>query len=1127
MKNVIFKRIIGGICLMSMLFSAVAPVAAAGISDILSGGSLIEASDIPLRLHYDEEASHGINSGYEDRQSPTGFQLNALEAHPNDDWERWSLPIGNGYVGANIFGRTETERIQITEETLYNPSSVTDSTGTKYNTGGFNSFSETYIDIGHPFSSVTEYERWLDLKTAISGVKYKYDGVTYTREMFASYPDKALVIRLDASESGKLSFVLRPTVAWEQEYAVDVADGASKTGEVISYMEGNDGVVELSGKMGYFDLDFLGIYRVVTDGGTVSATTCVNADGDTDGTVTVSGANSAYIYVTLGSDYQLTSEMFTASNKEKPTFDTSLDYTRNKVEGEAKAIADQLDGKGFEDSYAVLKNNHLSDYTEIFGRVTLDLGDAEDAALTTDELLSKYKNGEYSRYLEALYFQYGRYLIIASSRSGSLPANLQGVWNRYNFSAWGSGYWHNVNVQMTYWPVFSTNVAEVFDAYVQYNAAIMPALEAAATDVIRRYNPSQFNADGGNGWTVGTATWPFAGSSSRSPGNLGFTTQLFWEYYQYTQDKALLENVIFPILVSAARFIVKSVELDEDGNYLVSSADSPEMHVDGIWISTKGPTYAQSFAYQNNYNALLAAKELGIDLSNSDTLSSDELCVFKKVMEQIDKYDPIVVGLSGQVKEFRQEDYYCSMGDEPDHRHISQLVGLYPGNIINSSTPAWLDAAKVTLNARGDATFGWAVAHRMNLWARVKDGDRARELLNILLSQNTATNLWDLCPPFVVDGNLGGTAGISELLLQSHEGYIAPLAAIPAAWDSGSYTGLVARGNFEVAAEWKNGIATCFNITSKAGGDASVSYGGITSAKVVRASDGSEVDYTVSGTDLITFATQKGETYIISGFKLTKKLAAPASITLNRSGLGEIELSWEAVDGAVGYRLYTAIESQPDYTLVGNTSETSAVYIPKQANINARMTFKVVAVNADGVEGNGVIAYQNPIDINATLDDYEAYAFESGELQITLKASANTLKYKLWRKASGESDYTLVTESPYPIIIFQNYSENDSYAVSLISNAFRTESELYELEHIRASSAAVKDDSSVWYTNIFVGKPFVPDAGATPEYSSAYSYSKITDGNIGESGRFGTKATGSEDAIADGVIELGGTHLLS
>lgn len=1114
------KAIISIMCVFSILSGLLTPLAA--INAAADHAVVIEDSKLPLRLQYDEEAPYGGEN------ASTSAGLTA-----NDGWERWSLPIGNGYFGANVFGRTETERIQITEKTLANPYYKTAPNDNKQKSlGGLNNFSETYIDFGHTNTEVSNYNRYLDLNTAISGVSYDYNGVTYTREYFTSYPDKALVIRLDASTDAALSFVLRPTVPWEQEYAAWEGDGASKEGTVTSYLDGDTGIIELSGKLGYYDVDFLGLYRVVTNGGTVSATTTANADGEIDGTITVEGAASAYIYVTLGTDYELTSDVFTSSDSEKPTFDTTLEDTRVKVEGEFDAIAAQLEHKSFEEAYAVLKNNHLNDYTELFGRVSLNLGSSEDAALTTDALLADYQNGNYSPYLEALYFQYGRYLLIASSRSGALPANLQGTWNRYNFSPWGSGYWHNINVQMNYWPAFNTNLAETFEPYVEFNTAYMPAAEKNATSMVNKYNPSQLNMDGGNGWTIGTDILQYSITGSRSAGNLGFTTQLFWEYYEYTQDKALLENVVFPVLVSAARYIVKTVELDENGNYLVSYSDSPEQHVDGVWYHTKGTTYAQSFAYQNNYNALLAAKKLGIDLSKSAVINSDDLVVFKRVMEQLDKYDPINVGLSGQIKEFREEEYYSDLGD-PQHRHISQLVGLYPGNIINSNTPAWLDAAKVTLTNRGDNATGWGVAHRLNLWARTKDGDRTYTVLNNLLSENTATNLWDLHPPFQIDGNFGGTSGIAEMLLQSHEGYIEPLAAVPSAWQNGSYTGLVARGNFEVGAAWSDGYADVFNVKSLSGGTASVCYSGITSAYVIKASDGSRVEYTVDGADLISFETVAGETYIISGLTEPEKSEKPASAFVERQGLGGMKISFDAVSNAVSYRVYTAVENAADYTLIGETDDTCFVYMPVASEANARHTFKVTAVSQSGVESDGALCYANPVDVNAEITACEAIAFDNGELQVTVQASDNALKYKFWRMAANDSEYALVSESVYPFGVYEDYNESDKYAVSVVSKYMRTESELYEIAEIK-SAADITESSYTFSDNLLSGKTFVANTGATAAYSSAYGYDKLTDGiynkdSTGTSnvhiGRFATADT--TGACLDGTVTFDSTTVLS
>ena len=236
------------------------------------------------------------------------------------------------------------------------------------------------------------------------------------------------------------------------------------------------------------------------------------------------------------------------------------------------------------------------------------------------------------------------------------------------------------------------------------------------------------------------------------------------------------------------------------------------MYVNGVWYYTAGTTYAQSFAYLNNYNALEAARELGIDLDDEKLLSKEEYSILKTVIAQLDKYDPINVGLSGQIKEFREEDYYCSVGDEPKHRHTSQLVGLYPGNLINFTTPAWLDAAKVTLNERGDRATGWGIAFKLNLWSRTKDGNRTYKLLNSLITTCIAENLWDLHPPFQIDGNFGATAGISEMLLQSHEGFINPLPALPAEWSEGSLKGFKVRGGSTVSLKWKNGRLTRMKI---------------------------------------------------------------------------------------------------------------------------------------------------------------------------------------------------------------------------------------------------------------------------------------------------------------------------
>ena len=934
------KKLISLLFLCSVLVGVIPLALVAGASE--NTATYIEDSDVPLKLWYDEEALK------ENENSPA-----ASTAGANEDigWAHWSLPIGNGYFGANVFGRTETERIQITEKTLMNPTSVKDSDGTWYTIGGLNSFSETYIDFNHTNSDVTDYNRYLDLKTAISGVEYTYGGVKYTREYFTSYPDKALIIRLDADKDGKLSFTLRPTIPYEETHGAFVGDGVTKSGTVTASVENGVGQIELAGKMGYYDIDFLGLYRVYTNGGTVSASSVQNTykdtDGatitDTDGTIVVNGATSAYIVVTLGTDYELSEEMFTSAETNKPTKNTTIDDTRAKVGGYMSAIDAKISGKSFENAYKALKDAHIADHSSLFGRVSLELEyNNSDLSITTDKLLDNYKGGTASTYLEALIFQYGRYLLIASSRDGALPSNLQGAWNTYNTPPWASAYTHNINVQMNYWPAFSTNLAETFEAYVDYNRAYMAQAEIYADQLVKANNPDVLGKDGGNGWVVGNHIYPYRYTSDESAGNLGFMTQVFWEYYAYTKDPAVLE-LVYDVLINAARYITKCVELDENGNYLVQNCDSPEMRVNGVWYYTVGTTYAQTFAYLNNYNALEAAKALGINLADSSVLSTEEYSILKTVMEQIDKYDPINVGLSGQIKEFREETYYSSVGDDPKHRHVSQLVGLYPGNIINSSTPAWLDAARVALENRGLGSMGWSRAHRMNLWARVKDGDEAYRLYASLIKDRTSYNLWNVGPPFQIDGSFGATAGVSEMLLQSHEGYIEPLAALPAAWANGSYTGLIARGNFEVSAAWENGTAKTFNITSKSGGTASVYYPSITSAYVIDG-DGNTVSYQVTGTDLISFETEVGKTYTIYGFSAVNVPDAPANLVCTENTSGGLNFTWSAVSGVSSYNVYVAVENAATYTLIGTTSTNSFAYTPDASVEGLRTTYAVTAV---------------------------------------------------------------------------------------------------------------------------------------------------------------------------------------
>ena len=1127
-KKGLGKKILAGTLAFVMLAGSFATLAPA-VSSAAGYRDPISEDDMPLKLRYDSPASHGVGTALENISDCQGSNSpSKITQNVNDDWERWSLPLGNGYFGVNVFGRTDSERLTIADKTLFNQyGSWTN------NLGGLNTFSETYIDFGHAESGISDYERTLDLRTALSSVEYTYGGVKYTREYFTSYPDKALVVRLRASEGGKLSFTLRPTIPYEQDKAYDSTfvkdtnNTASKEGTVVSKVTGGVGEIELSGTMGCYGTDFVGLYRVYTADGTVSAGTVTtshkHSDGSThediDGTIRVEGASDAYIVLTLGTDYELSSEIFTADRANKPTQTTDLAYAREKVNGYLSAITARTEGKTYEAGYEALKAAHLADYQNLFGRVTLNLACSEDDMVkTTDALLAAYKAGEGSTYLEALYFQYGRYLLIASSRKGALPAHLQGAWNRYNYSPWSSGYWHNINVQMNYWPAFSTNLAETFESYVDYNAAYMAQAKKNADALIGQYYPDKNGADGGNGWALHHGAYPYGVNGDRSAGNIGFTTQLFWEYYAYTQDKSALANVVYPVLAEAARYITKVVVKDAEGNYLVEYCDSPEQYKDGAWYYTSGTTYAQTFAYLNNYHTLLAAKEAGIDITDSAVLSEEENKILATVMEQLDHYDPILVGLSGQIKEFREEEYYGDIG-EYKHRHISQLVGLYPGDIINSTTPAWLDAAKYSLTERGDEATGWGVAHRLNLWARTKDGNRTYKLLQQLLKNNTATNLWDLHPPFQIDGNFGGTAGISEMLLQSHEGYIEPLAAIPDAWADGSYTGLVARGNFTVGARWADGVLNAVDITSGAGGTCRIKADGITSVRVTTAS-GKSVSAKVSG-GILSFETVAGETYLLSGFSKVTKSNPVTSLDAVYTATGPVTLTFGKVNGAVSYNIYKAVGNASDYTFLANTAENAYTDRRATEEMTSRATYAVTAINADGVESERSLAYIIPTDTEAKINRLTACVTESGELQVTVDATTATAKYKLYSKNQSSDAWTLVTESGYPVL-FCTYDAAKTYGVSLINYFDGTETAVTTVVDFNSSG-----DVGYSPSNLLKGKTFVPTAAALATvHAPAYGYATLTDGSMHPTtGRFSTKTAST--SLFDATATLDGAYLLS
>jgi len=765
-------------------------------------------------LWYDKPAPYGNDN--------LGVYSGKQCLRDDDGWEKWSLPIGNGYMGVNVFGRTVIERLQITENSLFNP----------YELGGLNNFAEMYLDFGH--EDYYNYRRELDIENAVARVSYDCEGITYKREHFTSYPDKVFVTKLTASESGELSFKLSCDIPFRREYQRQEGDGGGKGGNVTSC----DDRIILSGVMYYYNIKFEGQIKVIVSGGKVE---------NRDGVISVIEADEAVVIVAIGTNYKLESRVFNEENRHKKL--AIYPDPHDKV----AEILDNAAKKTFDELY----DAHTADYKTYFSRAWLELG-GEQPKVPTDRLLEDYKKGIHNKYLEELYFQYGRYLLISSSRKGGLPANLQGIWNRYESPPFTSGYWHNINVQMNYWHAFNTNLAEMFEAYVDYCEAFMDSAKEIASDYIKENYPKNFQ-DGENGWSIGTHCYPYYitgpevgrnKTSHSGPATGAFTAKLFWEYFDFTRDKRILSEITYPIISDMAKFLSKVVEL-HDIHMLVTYSASPEQYYDNTYANyylTVGCAFDQQFIWENHHDTLIAAEILKIEDELLDTLK-----------QQINLLDPVQIGKSGQIKEFREEEYYGEIG-EGNHRHISHLMGLYPGTLINSNNKQWLDAAEVTLNLRGDESTGWAMAHRLNLWARIKDGARTYRLLQTLLKTGTLPNLWDTHPPFQIDGNFGGTAGICEMLLQSHEGYIHVLPAIPNDWNEGEYKGLVARGNFDLSVKWKDSKAFEIKILSKAGGTCRVKL--FSNDFSIKDANGNAVSCKACD-GILCFETIKGESYLI------------------------------------------------------------------------------------------------------------------------------------------------------------------------------------------------------------------------------------------------------------------------
>ena len=714
-------------------------------------------------------------------------------------WESESYPIGNGWFGVNVFGGVECERLQVTENTVLTKRNLTNALDIR-------------LRFKEPASEIAEYSRKLELETGIARVEYKAGGVRFTRECFASYPDRVLAVRLEASEKGALSFSLAPEVPFVRPFAARGGEGGGRAGKVVA----KGRTVEVTQHLQWNDVRFFGLLEVATDGETT-------ADG---GTLEVRGATCATVFFSCGTNYRLEPESFVSDGK-RVAAEPSVDTPDPGVAVAVRARVAAVSAKGWDR----VKAEHLKDFSGLMMRARVDLPGADrdaggEAAALIEDLAKRNRT---SAYLEETFFQFGRYLLVSSSRPGTMPANLQGTWTGHDKSPWGSGYWHNINVQMNYWPVFITNLSECFLPYAEFNAAFRPVTRPLVQKYLEAHKLGEMPSveESSDIWCVGTAVYPYSvgwGPGGHSgPGTGALTTKLFADWWDYTLDEKALRKYVWPVVHGMGDFLTRCVK-DVEGKCLSAFSASPEQRDYRVkvkegerhpYYQTVGCAFDQQMLWENGRDLLRLAAYLGTNDA-----------VIARTRTQIDRYDPVQIGESGQIKEYREESKYGEIG-ELHHRHISHLVGLHPGTLINAGRPDWMAAAARTLDLRGDKSTGWALAHRMNCRARLGDGDHALKLMRTMLAERTFSNLWDSHPPYQIDGNFGATSAVAEMLLQSHAGFIDLLPALPADWAArGSFKGLCARGSVEVDCEWSEGRPVRVAVRAPAGARPDVRYHG-------------------------------------------------------------------------------------------------------------------------------------------------------------------------------------------------------------------------------------------------------------------------------------------------------------
>lgn len=795
-------------------------------------------------------------------------------------WENQALPLGNGKIGAKVFGGKGCELIHFNEKTLWSGgkdvpgfcggiknadggkalseiqalldkgdvSAATNQMkkleGDMTGFGAYQSFMNLYIQFSHG-DEADKYIRDLDLSTASAMVSYKKEKVMFTRHYFISYPDNVFVGKIECENKlkGDEEEIPEPPTFSAEAYIVpEQAGGIVKAQDNIITLEGtvmaNKGVEAEAGE-DKNSMKYAAAIILIPEGGEVSA------EGEK---IILRDVKSFTVIASLATDY--VNDFPNFSDGSNP-----LEKARKTVQAASQK------------SFSALYKRHTEDYKALYDRVSFNLGE-EEAVVATDYMLSRFeKKGEYRRNLITLLFQYGRYLLIASSREGSLPANLQGIWNAKNDPPWSCDYHFNVNVQMNYWPAYVANLSETALPYIDFvNSLRKPGrIVAAKTLGIGEFDGEKVNYEKPTGWMIHTMVTPLGfvgpGFSWRwgwAPTNGAWALQNCFDYYLFTGDIQKLKNDIYPAMEECALLWTQLLHEDKKTGRLVCSPGYSPEH----GPVSQGNTYDQSIIFNLYEDLLIAAEELE-GKGFSDAVNKD---IIEKVKKQIGLLKPVNIGKWGQIKEWYEEDSFpfrgfYTKGVQRKHRHLSHLLTVYPFRQINTTDEKIKKAALVSLRDRGVKSTGWGLAVRLLSYARLHQGNDCETIITNIIKKAILKNLFGTHPPFQIDGNFGYTAGVCEMLLQSHLGFIQLLPALPDSWKNGEIKGICARGGFEIDITWRDGKLKNGKVRSLLGNECKIAYDG----KIILVEDGEgkEVE-TVFENGVTTFRTEKGKTYSIS-----------------------------------------------------------------------------------------------------------------------------------------------------------------------------------------------------------------------------------------------------------------------